>query len=90
MLFVWTLGIALRIKSKTKILVEEFIAFMFSVFVLASSLHLYGDARYLFPVQILAIIEASYKNLPFGAKAIGNEKRQQLEKHLKKLIDANS
>ncbi len=40
-----------------------------------------------FGVQILAVMEASHKNLLFGAKAIGNEKRQQLEKHLKKLID---
>ncbi len=40
-----------------------------------------------FSVQILAVLEASYKNLLFGARAIGNEKRQQLEKHLKKLID---
>ncbi|OFW79849.1 MAG: hypothetical protein A2887_06135 [Alphaproteobacteria bacterium RIFCSPLOWO2_01_FULL_40_26] len=39
-------------------------------------------------VQILAVIEASHKNLLFGARAIGNEKRQQLEKHLKKLIDS--
>jgi hypothetical protein len=38
-------------------------------------------------VQILAILEASYKNLPFAAKAIGNEKRQQLETRIKKLID---
>jgi nucleotide-binding universal stress UspA family protein len=41
-----------------------------------------------FAVQILAVMEASHKNLLFGAKAIGNEKRHQLEKHLRKLIDA--
>lgn len=41
-----------------------------------------------FKVQILAVLEASHKNLLFGAKAMGNEKRMQLEKHLKKLIDA--
>ncbi len=40
-----------------------------------------------FAVQILAVMEASHKNLLFGAKAIGNEKRQELEKHLEKLID---
>lgn len=40
-----------------------------------------------FNVQILAILEASYKNLPFAAKAIGNEKRQQLETRIQKLID---
>lgn len=37
-------------------------------------------------VQILAVMEASHKNLLFGARAIGNEKRQQLEKHLDSLI----
>lgn len=40
-----------------------------------------------FAVQILAVMEASHKNLIFGAKAISNDKRKQLEKHLKKLID---
>jgi len=40
-----------------------------------------------FAVQILAVMEASHKNLIFGAKAIGNEKRQQLENHLRKLIE---
>ncbi len=43
-----------------------------------------------FSVQILAILEASYKNLLFGARAIGNEKRQQLEKHLDRLIESAS
>ncbi len=41
-----------------------------------------------FVVQILAVMEASHKNLLFGAKAIGSEKRQLLEKHLKKLINS--
>lgn len=41
-----------------------------------------------FNVQILAVLEASHKNLLFGARAIGNEKRQQLEKHLDKLTKA--
>jgi K+-sensing histidine kinase KdpD len=39
-----------------------------------------------FAVQILAVLESSHKNLPFGAKTIARQKRQQLEKHLKKLI----
>lgn len=39
-----------------------------------------------FNINILAVMEASHKNLLFGAKAIGNEKRQQLEKHIQKLI----
>lgn len=40
-----------------------------------------------FSVQILAVLEASHKNLLFGSRAIGNEKRRLLEEHLKKLID---
>ncbi|MBP7709532.1 MAG: universal stress protein [Rickettsiales bacterium] len=42
-----------------------------------------------FAVQILAVMEASHKNLLFASRAIGNEKRQQLEKHLQKLIESN-
>lgn len=41
-----------------------------------------------FAVQVLAVIESSHKNLLFAAKAIGNEKRQQLEKHLTKLTES--
>jgi nucleotide-binding universal stress UspA family protein len=41
-----------------------------------------------FSVQILAVLEASYKNLPFAAKAIGNEKRKQMEGRISKLIDS--
>ncbi len=40
-----------------------------------------------FSLQILAVMEASHKSLLFGAKAIGNEKRQILERHLQKLIE---
>jgi|GEM_PF-928985 nucleotide-binding universal stress UspA family protein len=38
-------------------------------------------------VRILAVMEASHKNLIFGSKAIANEKRQLLEKYLNKLIE---
>lgn len=41
-----------------------------------------------FALQILAVMEASHKGMLFGAKAIGNEKRQLLENHLQKLIDS--
>ena len=41
-----------------------------------------------FAVQVLAVIENSHKNLLFGAKAIGNEKRQQLEKYITKLTES--
>jgi nucleotide-binding universal stress UspA family protein len=38
-----------------------------------------------FTLRILAVMENSHKNLLFGAKAIGLEKRQELEKRLQKL-----
>ena len=41
-----------------------------------------------FKLEILAVIEASHKNLLFGAQAIGNQKRQQMERHSKKLINS--
>lgn len=40
-----------------------------------------------FAVQILSIMDNSYKNLLFASKAIGKEKRSNLEKHLSNLID---
>jgi len=40
-----------------------------------------------FTVQILSVLEPSHKNLLFGSHTIGKEKRTQLEKYLKKLID---
>jgi len=41
-----------------------------------------------FTLQILTVMEASHKNLLFGSKAIGHDKRTQLEKHLHKLISS--
>jgi nucleotide-binding universal stress UspA family protein len=38
-------------------------------------------------VQILAVIEGSHKNMLFGSRALGNEKKKDLERHLNKLID---
>lgn len=39
-----------------------------------------------FNVKILSVVEQSHQNLLFGAKAIGNEKRQFVEKKLAKLL----
>jgi hypothetical protein len=39
-----------------------------------------------FNINILAVLEASHKNMLFGSKALGNDKRQHLDKHLQKLI----
>jgi K+-sensing histidine kinase KdpD len=39
-----------------------------------------------FNIHILAVMEGSHKNLLFASKAMANDKRQQLEKHLQKLI----
>ena len=47
----------------------------------------YKAKRIGFAVQILAVIESSYRNLPFVSKVVGKDKRQIIEKHLKKLID---
>ena len=40
-----------------------------------------------FAVMILAVMEVSHKNLMFGSRVIAQDKRQQLEKNLKKLTD---
>jgi K+-sensing histidine kinase KdpD len=39
-----------------------------------------------FNIHILAVLEASHKNLLFGSRAISDEKRQQIDKHLDRLI----
>jgi nucleotide-binding universal stress UspA family protein len=39
-----------------------------------------------FSVHILAIIESSYKSLPFGSRAVGKDKRIEVENHLSKLV----
>ena len=39
-----------------------------------------------FNIHILAVMEGSYKNFLFASKAMVNDKRNQLEKHLQKLI----
>lgn len=39
-----------------------------------------------FAVHILAVIESSYKSLLFVSKAVGKDKRMQVETHLNKLI----
>ena len=40
-----------------------------------------------FALKILAVMEVSHKNLMFGSRAIAQDKRQQLDKDLKKLTD---
>ena len=39
-----------------------------------------------FSLHILAVLEGSHKNLLFGSRAISDDKRQHLDKHLEKLI----
>lgn len=41
-----------------------------------------------YKLEILAVIEASHKNLLFGSQAIAIQKRQQMERYLKKLINS--
>ena len=40
-----------------------------------------------FKLKILSVMEDSHKNLLFGAKIIGNEKRQEAEKNIRKLVN---
>ena len=38
-------------------------------------------------LQILAVIEGSHRNLLFGSETIGSQKKLQMEKYLKKIIE---
>lgn len=38
-------------------------------------------------LAIVAVVEASHKNLLFGASAIGSQKLHQIEKHVQKLVE---
>ncbi len=38
-------------------------------------------------LKILAVIEGSHRNLLFGSEAIGSQKKSQMEKYLKKIVD---
>jgi len=60
LLAVWSTGIVIRFRSKINITLEESIAFIFSILTMISSLRMYGDARYLFSAQILAILFFPY------------------------------
>lgn len=56
----WILGVLVRIKKKMQIPTEELIALLFSAGLIFSLLFRYYDARYLFPIQALAILFFSY------------------------------
>ena len=60
LMVVWIMGIAVRLKAKIKIHVEESVALTFSVLLMLSFLFRYWDARYLFPVQVLGVLFAPY------------------------------
>jgi K+-sensing histidine kinase KdpD len=47
----------------------------------------YKAKRTGFAVQILAVMESSYKNLLFVSRVVGKDKRLEIEKHLNKVID---
>jgi len=46
----------------------------------------YKAKRTGFAVQILAVMESSYRNLLFVSKVVGKDKRRKIEKHLEKII----
>jgi len=54
----WTVGLWLRLKARAKILVEEYLAFLFALVLMFSLLFRYWDARYYFPIQVLGILFA--------------------------------
>lgn len=56
----WVAGILVRLRAGTKIRVEESMALIFSLLLIASFLGRYGDARYLFPIQAIGIIFFPY------------------------------
>jgi len=60
LLVVWIAGVILRLVQHTKLAVEEWIALVFAVCILGAFTRLYGDARYLFPIQVLSILFAPY------------------------------
>jgi nucleotide-binding universal stress UspA family protein len=43
-----------------------------------------------FSVRILAVMESSHKNLIFASRAIGHEKKKEIERHLEILVSAIS
>ena len=59
-MIVWVSGVVLRVKTKVKISVEEWVALLFSVVLVFSLLFRYFDARYVFPIQALAILFFPY------------------------------
>src|SRR3989344_863982 len=59
-MIVWVGGVVLRMKAKTRIPVEEWIAVVFSIVLVFSLLFRYFDARYVFPIQALAILFFPY------------------------------
>jgi hypothetical protein len=59
-LAIWIIGICIRCKNKTKVSLEELIALTFALALTASLLFRYWDARYLFPIQAIAILFAPY------------------------------
>ena len=55
---IWTVGLWLRLQARAKILVEEYLAFLFALVLMFSLLFRYWDARYYFPIQVLGILFA--------------------------------
>ncbi len=56
----WILGLIVRMRAKMQISIEELVALLFAGGLIFSLLFRYYDARYLFPIQTLAILFFSY------------------------------
>ena len=57
---VWVSGVIFRMKTRAKVPIEEWVALLFSIVLIFSLLFRYFDARYIFPVQALAILFFPY------------------------------
>ena len=57
---VWFAGIVIRFVRRIRLPIEEWIAVAYTIAILCAFMRLYGDVRYLFPVEVLAILFAPY------------------------------
>jgi hypothetical protein len=60
LLSVWIVGVAVRVKARVRIAIEECIPLIFACVLLCAFFRLYGDARYLFQIEALGILFAPY------------------------------
>ncbi len=60
LVIVWIVGIAIRFKKQVRVHTEDYMALIFSLVLLVSFMRVYGDARYLFPIQAMGLMFCPY------------------------------